>query len=205
MSTAPARYVCFCFDDHETTPLGKHIAWQTRPKPAVEMTAEMMTDMLRYDQLVDFKSIISSREGRGKLSLYLCDEFASRTRQSNPRVEYALFIGADEMPSMLSWEGDKLVRTDRPDLVRALHGEADISCIFGAHVLRNEMKCSTVEVRTCDTDLVVIGLLNSFEGLVVRLSHFCMKQRDFVHLRVDIAALSSSLVQTYQQQQRKQQ
>ena len=79
----------------------------------------------------------------------------------------------DGVPTVYSTSvvGERAV-LERPDLKRTMHGEADISCIFAAQVLHREWGARSVECITVDTDLVLIGALNAFEHLLIRMHHF---------------------------------
>jgi hypothetical protein len=95
-------------------------------------------------------------------------------------------------------EGEDKVRVrTRADLARPLHGEADISCVFAAHVLFNECGARRAEVRTVDTDIVMIACLNSFPGLQVQLGHFDRKTHEYVKVTYDITALNANIVRKH--------
>lgn len=211
-SVFDADSVAFCFDVSENTPLAKAICWQSRAEPEVAVSAADIEQGLLFDLLPNYDAIISSRGARAALCLYLQRELTVRFRKCNEMpVRRAYFFGSDVVPVCVSWSdevddfdaedgtpvGHEVVCTERPDLHKPMHGEADISCVFAAHVLRKECGAKVVEVRSVDTDIVMIASLHAFEGLRVQLAHFDRKQGAFVKVTFDIAELARCVTRQY--------
>ena len=210
-SVYDADFVAFCFDVSENTPLAKAICWQERAEPEVEVTTADIERGLLFDLLPHYNDIISSRSARAALCFWLQRELTTRFRKCDQMpVRRAYFYGSDVQPVCISWSdelddfdadgtpvGHELVCTPRPDLQKPLHGEADISCVFAAHVLRSECNASVVEIRSVDTDIVMIASLHAFQGLQVQLAHFDRKQGSFVKVTFDIAELVRLVTRQY--------
>jgi hypothetical protein len=181
-----APLAALCFDVSATTPEAKAIEWESRPKPAVVMTAADVEFALETNQLPDLASLVASRQARTALCRWLVQRVAERLRWGT-----TLLVLDDGMPTVYrtSASGERSQEA-RPDMARSLHGEADISCVFAAHALHAHFGAPVVEILTCDTDLVLIGCMNVFEGLRVRLVHFDHASKRPVYLWVDCAVLA---------------
>jgi len=196
MSDAP--HAALCFDVSETTPSAKAIEWANRPAPAVAVLSSDVEAGLLFDQLPNYASLISSRRARATLCRWLAQECVARMRASS--VVRTLLVLHDCDPVLYQkLEDGSLVRTQRQDLARSLHGEADVSGIFAARFLWRECcGCSgVVECRTSDTDWVLIGVLNCFPGLRVRMHHFDRASRLPVFQTVRCDALARDAARLY--------
>ena len=157
------QLISLCFDVSATTPAAKSIEWSTRPAPEVVVTSEDVLAALAENDLPDFPSLIASRSARTTLCRWLVQRMAERLTGAQ-----TMLVLDDGVPTVYRCGSSEA----RPDLARATHGEADIACVFAANVLRDQFGAASVDVNTCDTDLVLISCLNAFEGLRVRLIHF---------------------------------
>jgi hypothetical protein len=179
ISNAP--HAAMCFDVSATTPAAKSLEWAARPAPAVVVTATDVEAALAQDQLPDFPSLLASREARTVLCRWLVCQVAKRLRWGR-----TLLVLNDGEPALYATSSvGECTVTPRPDLAREMHGEADISCIFAAQVLHREHGGVAVECITVDTDLVLIGALNAFEGLRLRMHHFDRATKAPVFLTID--------------------
>lgn len=192
---ADAPVAAMCFDVSATTPLAKSIEWGSRPAPSVTLSREDVERALETASLPDFASLISSREARTVLCKWLVLRVVERLKWG-----HMLLVIDDGVPMVYanSSTGEPSV-VHRPDLARTLHGEADISCIYAAHVLRSEFLggMGVVECCSVDTDLILIGCLNAFEGLRIRLHHFDKASKLPVFQTVDCAQLAASMSARY--------
>lgn len=182
------KCAALCFDVAETTPTAKQIEWQQRPHAAHSVSIEDIHHMLLYEQLYNYKDIIATRSSRIVLCKWLIKEMFHRIGTS--KLE-KLYVFGDKQPVLM--QHGSIV--ERPDLHRNLHGEADASGILAAHVMHEEQNCKTIQCRTSDTDWVLLGMLNSFQGLQIRLTHFA--KGSAVHQIVDAHILSTLVVETY--------
>jgi hypothetical protein len=203
-SVYDAESVAFCFDVTENTPAAKAICWQGRAPPSVDLTVEDITRGLELDMLPHYDAIISNRDARSALCMWLQAQLIVRFRMCNGQpVQNLYFIGSDETPIHVSWgqepadAEDSVCVVKRPDLCRPMHGEADISCVFAAHVLRKECDARTVEIRTVDTDIVLIGTLNCFKGLQIQLGHYDRKLGCYVKVTFDLTRLCHAVTEKY--------
>jgi hypothetical protein len=185
-SVADAPVAAMCFDVSASTPPAKSLEWAVRPAPAVHVSAADVHAALEHEQLPDFPSLLASREARTVLCRWLVQRAAELLRWDR-----TLLVLDDGAPTVYATTatGERSA-TPRPDLARPLHGEADISCIFAARTLHGEWRARLVECITVDTDLVLIGALNAFDGLRVRLHHFDRATKLPVFLTVDCSALA---------------
>jgi hypothetical protein len=171
MSDVP--HAALCFDVTATTPCAKTIEWATRPAPTTVILASDVEAMLLFEHLFDYSSIISSRSARAVLCQWLVRECVVRMRTSS--TLQSLLVLSDSHPMVFERQPDgSVLATRRDDLALSLHGEADVSGIFAARHLWSERcgRAGVVECRTSDTDWVLIGMLNCFDGLRIRLHHF---------------------------------
>jgi hypothetical protein len=193
-----ARAAAFCFDVSANTPAAKEMEWKKRPKPACVVTEASISEYLMLDLLPDYASLIASRGARTLLCQWLVNELVGRMR-FDPALEALYFIGASETPVVYrrAHPGGAISATQRLDLLKSYHGEADISGIYAAHVLKDECGVESVELRTSDTDWVVIGMLNAFPGLRTRLQHFDRASRSFVSWHCNLPALTNAVHTKY--------
>lgn len=191
LGSAPVS--ALCFDVSATTPSAKSLEWAERPKPAVEVTAADVEAALAADQLPDLPSLIANREARTVLCRWLVKRIAELQWWGR-----TLLVLDDGTPTVYrtSATGERTVER-RPDLARSQHGEADISTVFAANVLHSQFGAGVVELATCDTDIVLIGCLNAFEGLRVKLTHFDHATKQPVMMWVDCAALARAAPERY--------
>ena len=180
-----AQVAALCFDVSATTPVAKSIEWAARPAPEVSVTSADVEAALAEDQLPHFPSLIASRGARATLCKWLVRKMAARLGAGQ-----TLLVFDDGVPALYRNVGGVSTSEPRPDLARTLHGEADVSAVFAAHVLRNEFGLPVVQVCTVDTDIVLIACLSCFDGLWVRLQHFDHKTRQPVYMTVDCARLA---------------
>jgi hypothetical protein len=175
-SVAETRLISLCFDVSESTPVAKSIEWANRPAPEVAVTSQDVLDALGENDLPHFPSLIASRSARSTLCKWLVQRIAERLGEAQ-----TMLVLDDGVPTVYRKGG----REQRPDLARTLFGEADISTVFSANVLHDQFGAKTVDIYTCDTDIVLISCLNAFEGLRTRLVHFDNATRRPVYLYVD--------------------
>ena len=182
-----------CFDVSASTPRAKEMEWSRRPAPATPQTAEDIEEALMFDSFADYRALVSSREARSLLCRWLVDQMAARLRRRDGATRRLLVLG-DDVPKLFTPDGAEA----RPDLARTMHGEADVSGIFAAHVLRSHLGADgPVECRTSDTDWVLIAALNRFPGLRVRLHHFDRASRSVKVVTVDPGALAEASTRRY--------
>jgi hypothetical protein len=181
-----ASVAALCFDVSATTPVAKSIEWAARPAPEVVVTVADVEAALAQDKLPHFPSLIASRGARAALCKWLVRKMAARLSD-----EQALVVFDDGVPTVYRAVAGVRTSEARPDLARTLHGEADVSAVFAAHVLHSEFGAPSVQVCTVDTDIVLIACLSCFEGLLVRLQHFDHKTRLPVYMTVDCARLAA--------------
>jgi hypothetical protein len=203
-SVYDGEFVAFCFDVADDTPAAKAICWQERPAPETEVSAADILRGLASDRLDNYDDIISNREARMVLCKWLQAELIKRFRLcANHPVTQLYFFGADGMPTHVTWDGCEyeygpdLDILKRSDLHKPMHGEADISCVFAAHVMATECGAQRVEIRTVDTDVVMISCLNAFPGLQVQLAHFDRKAHEFVKVTYDINRMNAAVTATH--------
>jgi hypothetical protein len=178
-------YICdspisaLCFDVSATTPSAKSIEWSERPAPSVLVTPSDVEEALCFDTLPDYASLVSSRTARMTLCKWLVRKMAERLKEGQ-----VMLVLDDEDPSV--YFGGALP-SRRPDLKRSMHGEADVSGIFAARVLYTEFCKSSGVVLCCtsDTDWVLIGALNCFQGLHIRMHHFDRATKQPIFQTVD--------------------
>ena len=143
-SVYDAESCAFCFDVADNTPAAKAVCWQDRPEPAVVVTAESILAGLADNKLDHYDAIISTRDARSALCRWLQRELIRRFRKCGAMpVKHLYFFGSDGAPVYVHWEEqadgeEDVVVEPRHDLHKPLHGEADVSCVFAAHVLRKE-------------------------------------------------------------------
>lgn len=190
-----ASHAALCFDVTETTPVAKEIEWGKRPKAEVAVTPESVAKMLLFHELPHYDSIVSSRAARHILCEYVVQEIFKRLRSSD--TTKTVLVLDDGVPRYAERVALEVVVTERPELSRTLHGEADVSGIFAAHVLRGEHGCASVQMRTSDTDWAFISVLNPFPGMSIKLTHFDYHARTPVHLVIDATKLNKAVSTKY--------
>lgn len=190
-----ATSAVFCFDNSKDTPAAKEVEFAKRPQPTRTFTDDEIRSALMMDILPDYKNLIQSRNARTVLCDWIVEQLTTRfVTQKNMKTVY--FFGTSEVPMMYTKE-PAITLTLRHDLAKQLHGESDISGIYAAHILKKECNAAVVELRTVDTDWVVIGMLNPFEGLRIRLQHFDRRIGTFVSWFADISMLCKMVVTQY--------
>ena len=182
-----------CFDVPSTTPSAKAIEWRNRPAPEIVVTSDDLNEWLIFDQIYEFKSVMASRQARMVLCNFLAKRLVERMRCPTwTGLLKTLIVFGDVAPVVYLRSGPQ---TPRPDWKRPLHGEADVSGIFAAHILKD--KCRGVVAVTCDTDWCLVGALNAFPGLVVKLTHYDRKCGAFVSMFVDVNKLVAEVKRVY--------
>ena len=102
-------------------------------------------------------------------------------------------------PGEAPFEDDDLLVQMRPDWHAALTGEGELCCVRAAMLLRNSVPSrapdasARIVVSTCDTDAVLIALVNTFPGLYVELSHFDRKLGAASYVDIDTHMLKTNI------------
>lgn len=192
-----------CFDDvHETT-RAKEAEWSARSLTTGACDPVALEALLAEHQLpADFDDFLADRFLRQRLNTYLRDELFKRMRLSRGMTEMrrlAVF-NAGGPPVDAAWPEDGMAPFDshelhiqtRHDWHAPLMGEGEMCCVRAAALLRGVAPGNPprVVVSTCDTDAVLIGMMNSFPGLKVELSHYDRKTQAPSYAAVDVHALS---------------
>lgn len=192
-----------CFDDVNNTPRTKEKEWNERKRSTGACDPVALESLLEKHELPsDWDDFVSDRVGRQRLNTYLRDELVKRMRLSRgmASMQRLYIFNADETPLEVAWpppamgeheapyHDDALVVRSRPDWSAPLVGEGEMCCVRAALLLRDE-QTQKVVIQTCDTDAVLIAMLNSFQGLFVQLSHYDRKQSSLVYALIDVHAL----------------
>jgi len=185
-----APLCALCFDVSATTPEPKSIEWSERPAPAVAVSPEDVERALCFDALPDYPSLVASRTARMTLCKWLVRKIAERLAPGQ-----SMLVLDDGDPTV--YRGGVAEPERRPDLKRSMHGEADVSGIFAARVLHFQLGATGVTCLTSDTDWVLIGALNAFPGLRVRMHHFDRASKQPVFQGVDCWALAEAAPRRY--------
>jgi len=126
------------------------------------------------------------------LCAFLAQRLVERMRSpssNSPLKTIIVFGNEDPVIHLRSGKSDT-----RSDWKLPLHGEADVSGIFAAHILKD--KCRGVVCETVDTDWCLVGALNAFPGLIIKLTHYD-RRCGFVSMFVDVHKLSSEAERVY--------
>ena len=196
-----------CFDDVHGTPRAKEQEWSERAKTTGACSPDMLEQLLaRHELPPAWDDFVRDRTGRARINTYLRDELFKRMRLSRGLVDMQrllVFNAGDGAPMEGVWPRDEqhapfpmdeLVVRVRGDWDAALVGEGEMCCIRAAMLLRNSLRPGArVVVSTCDTDAVLIAMLNSFPGLFVELSHYDRKAGAFSYALVDTHVLATAV------------
>jgi len=197
------QHVAFCFDHTETTPIQKQLEWGRREGNSCESPTradarDVDRMLLDHDLPENFGAFLKDRPMRTKLCEYIQHGLLERMQKAGPNstMRSLVLIGAHAIPTYAQWQGNALVVEQKPNWTGPIMGEADVSCIYAASLLRS-FGSKSVYVLTIDTDLVAVGMLHSFDGLFVSLPMFNRKKREMDHYTVDICALVRETAKQY--------
>jgi hypothetical protein len=196
-----------CFDDLHNTPRAKEQEWSERTKTTGACDPATLEELLaRHELPPDWDDFICDRTGRQRINTYLRDELFKRMRLSRGQMDMQrllVFNAGDGSPTEGIWprqehhapfEEEELVVRDRPDWSATLVGEGEMCCVRAATLLRDSLRPGTrVVVATCDTDALLIAMLNAFPGLLVELSHYDRKAGAMSYALVDAHALAAAV------------
>jgi hypothetical protein len=201
-----------CFDDVHNTPRTKEKEWSERNKSTGACNPVTLEALLEKHELPsEWDDFVSDRIGRQRLNAYLSKELVKRMRLSRgmANIQRLYIFNADENPLEVAWptstdehgapclpdiplHEDSLMVKIRDDWSASLVGEGELMSVRAALLLRNE-KTPKVVIQTCDTDAVLISMLNSFPGLFVQLSHYDRKLSSLVYALIDVDTLSAAV------------
>ena len=191
-----ARVAALCFDSAAQSPEAKQIEWRNRRQPERHLTAEQVERMLMFDVLDDemYADLISMRKLRLMLCEYIVDNILRLFKTGNHSLE-TIYIFGGSVPKQFT--RDEVL--ERPDLLREMHGEADVSGVLAAFVMQTQHNCELIKSITVDTDWVLTGLLHShvFNNMIVELSNYNRKTGFFDYLTIDIGKLSKAITKSY--------
>jgi hypothetical protein len=196
-----------CFDDVHDTTRAKEQEWSARGKTACVCDPAALEELLEKHELPsDWDDFVRDRVGRQRMNTYVRDELFKRMRISRGLTEMQrllVFNAGDGPPTEGVWPAeqaeapfcpDELVVRSRTDWATTLVGEGETACVRAATLLRDGLRVDTrVIISTCDTDAVLIAMLNSFPGLLVELSHYDRKAGALSYALVDTHALTTAV------------
>jgi hypothetical protein len=187
-----------CFDVPKDTPSAKSIEWRHRSvnrseTHLVDVSVEEVRAWLAFNQLYNWNSIIANRQARMAVCEFVADSLVARMRRDEDSSPLRTIIVFGAQTPMIYQKNGSC--TTKPEWKLTFHGEADISGIYAAHLFKD--KSTKVVCVTVDTDWVLVGALNAFDGLVVQLSHFDRKLGRFVSIYVDVFKFRAAAENTY--------
>jgi hypothetical protein len=203
-----ARVAAICFDDVHTTTRAKEAEWAARSLSTGACDPVQLEALLADHRLPeDLNDFFADRFLRQRLNTYLRDELFRRVRISRGMTPMRLLavFNAGGPPQVAYWPADgmspfaesELIIESHPDWDAPLNGEGETCCVRAAGLLRSSAPGTTprVVVSTCDTDTVLIGMLNGFPQLIVELSHYDRKTHAPSFATIDVHQLGE-LVQS---------
>lgn len=217
-SVYESKTVAFCFDDPHTTPVAKHIEWELRDTTTAsddersddqadekeEMAENDLTTALMFGLLPNYAALLMNRKLRIILVNWLKTQLIRRFQLCNGSpVEMMYFFGVENTPSCVFWEydcGEDVVEVaERPDLIKPLQGEGDISAVYAAHVIRGETDATSILIKSVDTDILLLCALNTLPcQMHVELTHFDRRVRVHIKAVYDSSILKQAIEEQYQ-------